>query len=272
MTEVAEQEPQPVSQQADIVQEFAKDLQYTLSRKGRAPFVMSAVPMFEDLCALRDTLACCLAICGHVTLQHWYSVLNLVLPLYASSIADIQHALDWVDGVHSVLDAPLPTPQSPGLGADAIALQLAHYLGTLSLPPDSSPWLLQFRSDLLALSQRYWSGLFHAYDIVGLPRTNNELESLYRDLKHRLRRRLGVSKLSEPLLRHGAWALFSADSDSPSALADSFSLVPLDDYWAERHRYELRQSHFSRRYRWRHQRDLVLQNRVNDWAAAVEHP
>lgn len=272
MTQMAEQTPQPVQAQADIVQEFAKDLQYALSRKGRAPFVMSALPLFEELCALRDALAGCLDICEHLTLRHWHCVLQLVLPLYAPAIADIQLALQWVDGIHTILDSPLPTADSPGLGADALALQLAHYLGTLSLPSPHSSWLLQFRTDLYALSQRYWSGLFHAYDIVGLPRTNNALESLFRDLKHRLRRRLGVSKLSEPLLRHGAWAIFSAESDSPSSLAASFALVPLDDYWAERHRYELRQSHFSRRFQWRHHRDLVLHNRINDWASAAQHP
>lgn len=272
VTEVAQQEQEspPSEAQADIIQAFAKDLQYTLSRKGRAPFVMSAVPMFEALCALRDTLACCLDIHEHPTLQHWHSVLHLVLPSYAPAIADIQLALQWVDGIHTLLDVPLSADGSPALGADAVALQLAHYLGTLTLPAPHSAWLLQFLTDLRALSQRYWSGLFHAYDIVGLPRTNNALESLFRDLRHQLRRRLGVSKLSEPLLRHGAWTLFSAESDSPASLADSFALVPLDDYLAERQRYELRQSHFSRRFQWRHQRDLVLQNRVNDWAAAAE--
>ena len=43
----------------------------------------------------------------------------------------------------------------------------------------------------------------------------------------------------------------------------------LKDYATERARYERRQEQFRRRYRWRHQQDTVLQQRVTDWANAV---
>jgi hypothetical protein len=36
------------------------DLQQALSRKGRAPFVLSGLPMLEDLCAVQQTLEQCL--------------------------------------------------------------------------------------------------------------------------------------------------------------------------------------------------------------------
>jgi hypothetical protein len=45
--------------------------------------------------------------------------------------------------------------------------------------------------------------------------------------------------------------------------------VSWKDYFAERARYERRQEQFRRRYRWRHHRDTVLQQRVTDWAEAV---
>ncbi len=31
---------------------------------------------------------------------------------------------------------------------------------------------------LLKVTRSYWSGLFHCYDIEGLPRTNNDLEHI----------------------------------------------------------------------------------------------
>jgi hypothetical protein len=225
--------------------------------------------MFEDLCALRQALAQCLALEENSHLRRWYTVLEQTLPLYESVFDEVQQSLNWVDGIKHILAAPLPTCEETGVGGDAIARQLAHYLGLLATVPDLSPWLTQFRDDLGALSERYWSGLFHCYDIVGLPPTNNEHESLYGQTKRQFRRQLGVSQLREPLLRRGAWLVFQVRANSPAELTERLAQVDWTDYAAERACYERRQEQFRRRYRWRHQRDAVLQQRVADWTQAV---
>ena len=254
---------------SQVVRDLALDLQYALSRRGRSPFVMSGLPMFGDLCALRQTLAQCLALGEDPHLRHWHAVLNGILPSYTSAFAQVRQALDWVDGVERILDIPLPTIEEPGPGGDAVALEMAHYLGQLADIPDLSPWLVQFRNELLALSKRYWSGLFHCYNVVGLPRTNNDHESLYGQIKRQLRRQLGVSELREPLLRRGAWTIFQVTAASPAELRARLAQVPWEDYAAERARFEHRQDQFRRRYRWRHHRDDVLHQRLTDWADAV---
>jgi hypothetical protein len=225
--------------------------------------------MFEDLCALRQALRQCLALGDDPHLHHWYTVLDKTLPLYRSAFEEVQQALGWVDGVKEILNVPLPTTEEPGAGGDAVAQDLAHYLGRLADATELSPWLTQFRDDLLALSERYWSGLFHCYNIVGLPRTNNDHESLYGQTKRQLRRQLGVSQLREPLLRRGAWAVLQVNAASPAELRERLTQVSWEDYSAERARYERRQAQFRRRYRWRHQRDAVLQQRVAAWVEAV---
>jgi hypothetical protein len=247
------------------------DLQLTLTRKGRAPFVLSGLPMFEDLCALRQTLGWCLTLREDPHLRHWYTVLDKTLPAFQSVFEGVIQARDWVDGIKQVLDVPLPTTAQSGLGGDAVALQLAHYLGALADLPDLSPWLTQFREHLLAVNERYWSGLFHCYNIVGLPATNNDHESLYGQTKRRLRRQLGVSQLREPLLRRGAWSVLQIDAASPEELRERLAQVSWEDYFAERARYERRQAQFRRRYRWYHQRDVVLQERFYAWAEAVSN-
>jgi hypothetical protein len=230
---------------------------------------MSGLPLFDDLCALRQTLAQCLALGQDPHLRHWYAVLNGILPAYTSAFAQVRQALDWIDEVKKILDVPLPTVEEPGSGGDAVALQMAHYLGQLADITDLNPWLTQFRNELLALSERYWSGLFHCYNIVGLPRTNNDHESLYGQTKRQLRRQLGVSELREPLLRRGAWTIFQVHAASPAELRARLAQVPWEDYAAERARFERRQDQFRRRYRWRHHRDDVLRQRLSDWAEAV---
>lgn len=263
-----EQAEQPVTR-SQVVRDLALDFQCALSRKGRAPFILSGLPMFDDLCALRQTLTQCLTLGDDPHLRHWYTVLDRSLPSYELAFAEIRQTLDWMDCIKTILDSPLPTVEEPGLGSDAVALNLAHYLGYLADLTDLDPWIMQFRDDLLDVSERYWSGLFHCYDIVGLSPTNNDHESLYGQTKRQLRRQLGISELREPLLRRGAWAVFQINAASPAELKERLAQVSWKDYAAERARYEQRQNQFRRRYRWRHQRDSVLQQRLADWAQAV---
>jgi hypothetical protein len=245
------------------------DFQYALSRRGRAPFILAGLPMFDDLCALRQTLAHCLALGHDPHLHHWHTVLDRILPAYEPDFVEVRQAHDWVHGIEAILDSSLPTAEEPGPGGDAVALNLAHYLGRLADLTNLAPWLTQFRDDLLDVSERYWSGLFHCYDVVGLPPTNNDHESLYGQTKRQLRRQLGVSELREPLLRRGAWAVLQVGVASPAELRERLAQVSWEDYAAERVRYERRQAQFRRRYRWRHRRDSVLQQRVADWAQAI---
>ncbi len=262
--------PPPTRQQ--VVRDLARDLQQALSRRGRAPFVMAGWPMFEDLCALQETLAQCLTLGDDLYVRHWHQVLSETLPAYRQDFAEVQLALDWVQTVKQILQAPLPTEEDPGPGGDTVARQLAHFLGPLADRSDLSSWLTTFRDKaLLARSERYWSGLFPCYDIVGLPRTNNDHESLYGQIKRGLRRQRGVEDLRDPLRRHGAWLVFQNDAASPEELRERLAQVPWEDYFAERARYEERQSVFRRRYQWRHQREAVRQQRVDAWAEAVSN-
>ncbi len=261
-----EQQPPSYSQ---VVRDIALDLQQSLSRTGRAPFVLSGEPMFEDLCAIQQNLAQCLAIRDEPHLRGWYGVLNDILPQYQSTFAEVSQLLDWIDGIKEIFDQPLPTDDSPGPGADQVALEFANYLGQLAKLSHLSPWQEAFRQDLFDISERYWSGLFHCYEIVGLPPTNNEHESLYGQAKRQLRRQLGVKELREPLLRRGAWTILQLDVDSPTALYERLAQVSWTDYADERIRYARRQEQFRRRYRWRHHRDTLLKQRISDWSQAV---
>ncbi len=210
---------------SQVVRDLALDLQQTLTRKGRAPFVLSGLPMFKDLCAIQQTLEQCLSIRDNPHFRCWRNVLAEILPQYQSSFDEVEQAVHWIDGIEKILDAPLPTNDDPGLGSDEVARRLAHHLGSLVDLSDLSPWLTAFRQDLFARSERYWSGLFHCYNIVGLPATNNALESLYGQTKRQLRRQLGVRELREPLLRRGAWTVLQLDVDTPTQLHERLAQV-----------------------------------------------
>ncbi len=254
---------------AQVVRDLAFDLQQALARQGRAPFTLSGLPMWADLQALQTTLGQCLQLAEDPHLRHWYGVLDELLPSYATRFAEVQQAHQWVTEIADLLDQPLPNaPPSEGNG-DQVAVDLAHHLGSLADLPELSPWLTQFRTHLFQLSDRYWSGLFHCYDVEGLPATNNAHESLFGQTKRQLRRQLGVRELREPLLRRGAWLVLRRATTSPEQLQADLRQVSWVEYRAERARFTHRQTQFQRRYRWRHQRDAVLQQRLADWAEAI---
>ena len=150
------QAEQPITR-GQVVSELAMDLQYALSRKGRAPFILAGLPMFDDLCALRWTLAQCLVLEDDAYLRHWYTVLDSILPAYQAAFAEVKQALDWVDGMATILSSPLPTTEEKGEDGDTVALNLAHYLGHLADLQNLTPWMAQFRDGLLDVSERYWA-------------------------------------------------------------------------------------------------------------------
>jgi hypothetical protein len=256
-------------QRSQVVSDLVSDIKQALLRKGRAPFDLAGVPMLDDLMALQTTLARCLQLVEDPHLRGLHTTLDNILPQYSQAFAEVATTQAWVETIADILDKPLPTTEEPGVGGDAVALEVAHYLGTLAHQPTLTPWQQSFRNNLFALTDRYWSGLFHCYDIVGLPRTNNDLEGLFGQTKRQLRRRLGVSQLREPLLRHGAWAILRPSVSSPEKLAHQFAQIECPHFCRERTRYDQRQVRFRRRYQWRQQRDSVLQHRFTDWANAV---
>ena len=65
-----------------------------------------------------------------------------------------------------------------------------------------------FGRHLDLVSRSYWPGLFHCYEVPGLPRTNNELESHFRETRRRLLRTTGQQgQTQRTLQRQGAWKL-----------------------------------------------------------------
>lgn len=261
-------EPLPI-EPVQVVRDLVSDLKQALGRKGRAPFNLSGVPMFADLLSIQNAMGECLQLAEEPHLRSLYTILSRTLPGYATSFKAVEQAQTWVKDIAAVLDTPPITPKAPGPGADAVALQVAHCLGALADQPNLSPWLTQTRSSLFALTDRYWTGLFPCYDIPGLPRTNNDLESLFGQTKRQFRRRLGISQLREPLLRHAAWTILQIEAASPAELQQELDRVEVAHYQRERKRYDQRQEQFRHRHRWRHQRDAVLKQRIADWKQAT---
>jgi hypothetical protein len=130
-----------------------------------------------------------------------------------------------------------------------------------------APRLLEFRAKISKVSQSYASGLFHTYDIPGLPRTNNDRESEFRRLRHRLLRTTGQTGATKHLLlRQGAWELIPR----PPSLAETtaaISHVEYDQFLQERQRVRTHRSPFRLHTRSVQQSERQLKKLIQRWKA-----
>jgi hypothetical protein len=62
----------------------------------------------------------------------------------------------------------------------------------------------------LKVSKSYWGGLFHCYEIKGVPRTNNFLEQTFGSVRHAERRATGRKSASPGLVVRGAVRVIAA--------------------------------------------------------------
>ena len=106
---------------------------------------------------------------------------------------------------------------------------------------------------LLKVTRSYWSGLFHCYDIEGLPRTNNDLEHIFGKWRHHQRRCTGRKVIPANAVIRGSVQLVAAiatqlQSYSASDLASvSRSAWQLLRVQLQQHQHKrVQQRHFRR--------------------------
>lgn len=188
----------------EVVTHLLRHTRYLLTLKGRPPFRLAGIETYQRLqgvIALTDEL-----------LDHRYDPrmarlnqgLQAALPPLAGEYRDLQRGATWLQDIDHILKPPDDHP----LTGEQVSQQLRAYLDDLLNLPDVSPRLDDFRHHLDKVSTSYWPGLFHCYDLEGLPRTNNDVESLFRDTQRRLLRTTGQKgQTRRALQRIGAWEL-----------------------------------------------------------------
>jgi hypothetical protein len=112
-----------------------------------------------------------------------------------------------------------------------------------------APAVAHFRK----VTRSYWPGLFHCYDVDGLPRTNNDLEHLFGTTRYRERRASGRKGASPALVLRGSVRVVAVAGTPRAGLAGA-ALAPGDlaAWRALRARLDVR--HESRRVQLRFRR------------------
>jgi hypothetical protein len=106
----------------------------------------------------------------------------------------------------------------------------------------------------LKVTKSYWRGLFHCYEIPGLPRTNNGLEQTFGTVRHGERRATGRKRASPGTVVRGAVRIIAALATRLYQFGAA-QLRPHDPAALAQVRQELEQREEARRAQFRFRRD-----------------
>jgi len=248
----------PDRQQAigELVEAYAARLRRVLSRSGRKPFRLAGLRLYADLLALLGSLETSLThLPDEPRLTCFADAIRNALRTFEADYTWIAKGYSWVLDISDILDVPLPKPgEKPPdtLLSSTVRDRLDAYLERLCRRTDLNAQLLAFREHLLRLTDRYAPGLFHCYDIPGLPRTDNDLESLFGRVRRQTLLTSGPHHARQRLHEEGAWLLFQVVNDEREQI-ERLQHVSLEEWRREWQRLREHQASFTDDRRFRRQ-------------------
>jgi hypothetical protein len=229
----------------EVVTHLLRHTRYLLTLKGRPPFRLAGIETYQRL---RGVVALTDELLGHrhdPRMARLNQGIRTALPSFASMYRDLQQGAAWLQDIDQILEPPDDSP----ITSEQVSQQLRTYLDDLLHLPDVSPRLDAFRHHLDKVSTSYWPGLFHCYDLEALPRTNNDVESLFRDTQRRLLRTTGQKgQTRRALQRIGAWELLPRPPTEAECL-DALRQVPPSQLAKEQQRLRQHRERFRLRTR-----------------------
>jgi hypothetical protein len=230
----------PESKAEEVITHLLRHTRYLLTLKGRPPLRLAGLETYERL---QHVAQCSLELLTErydLRLAQLYQGLQEALAPFAQTYQTFQQGAAWLRDIAYILQ---PTA-SEAMRGKQVARQLRAYLDTVLRWPEIMPTFSVFGRHFDKVSRSYWPGLFHCYDMPGLPRTNNELESHFRDTSRRLLRTTGQKGLTQRTLqRQGAWELLPCPP-TEAQLLDAVCQTPPEELAQERQRFAAHRQRF----------------------------
>jgi hypothetical protein len=249
------------SERESVVQDVIRRVRYLLTLKGRPPFRLAGVETYERLWEVESCLDQLICHDPEPRLVRLRSGLRQALEAVRRDYTDLRQAANWLDQIASVLDPDGTLSRS---GAQVQADWQAA-LDQIETESQASAQLQVFGKKILNVSHSYAPGLFYTYDVPGLPRTNNDRESEFRDLNRRLLSTTGqVGGVKRILLKDGAWELIPGPN-SLSETLQALSHVDLNEFLQEQQRMQTHRKRFRLHIRSVKQSQAQLKQLVQRW-------
>jgi hypothetical protein len=257
----------PQRQIDEVISHLFAHTRYLLTLKGRPPFNLAGLETYERLHHVAQLSLKCLSHHLDLRLVALYQGLQTALAPFALRYHDLDQGAVWLRDIADILGPP----GDPTLSSAQVAGWLQGYLGSLLHQEGESTLLADFASHLNTVSQSYWPGLFHCYEVEGLARTNNDLESHFRDLQHRLLRTTGQKGGTRRALhRLGAWELLKSPP-SESECLEALRHISDEELADERQRVDQHRQRFRFEVRSVKSADAQLDRLYQQWLAIPKH-
>lgn len=205
---------------------------------------------------------------GHHLLKRLMRLTDLRLPFVAQR-EQLVHQRQWLIDLDHLLD-----PNEPPASGAVVAQQVQAYLDRLQTTQAASgdAWNQQVAAHIAQTFRNRWWGLFACYEVAGLPRTDNEMETFLRRLKTGQRRITGRKNVHDFIVRYGRFAAFLDDTESQQALLTRLLQIPLSAFEQARAELDSFQELEQKRHRFRHNQPIFLAALETRWATACTLP
>jgi hypothetical protein len=255
--------PQVHEQECEhIRQDLRRCIRYLLTLKGRPPFRLAGIEMFERLSQMEDHLEQLLALHPDSSLDQLRQGLQTALQVSEPEYIILREAANWLNRIANLLDPK----GKPKRNAAQVEQELSDYMKVIELRSAENPRLEVFYKAIEKTTRNYSSGLFHCYDIPDLPRTNNDRESEFRDLNRRLMSTTGQKGLVRRILqRTGAWELIPRPPSFEHTVA-ALTKVDQNQFLQERQRLREHRQRFRLNTRSAKQADAQINRLKQQWA------
>ncbi len=131
-------------------------------------------------------------------------ILSQALEQTASLWSPVLIASHWLHKAAKILN------NEAQLTAEQVRTQFRSLLGVMARWQSKVGTLQSGIVHFLKVTRSYWSGLFHSYEVEGLPRTNNDLEHLFGKWRHHQRRCTGRKVAPQSFVLRGSVQLVAA--------------------------------------------------------------
>ena len=190
---------------------------------------------------------------------------------------DLRQAHGYLVEIARRLEPPaLDAAEPPASGAQ-IRAHVEAYLDQVAAACEAEAvplWLRPKVEHLITVLRRLGPGLYHCYDVPGLPRTDNDLEQFYRRVKADQRRITGHQRADAFVVRVGGFEVYAtaAEATTTASLLQTLASVPADAWQRERTILRANQERQTKMWRFRLHRAAYLADLEARWMRLSELP
>jgi hypothetical protein len=191
--------------------------------------------------------------------------------------AELRLAHGWLLEIARQLEPPALDAAEPPATGTQIRARVEAYLDQVAAActgGDLATWLRPKVEHLVTVLRRLGPGLYHCYDVPGLPRTDNDLEQFYRRVKADQRRITGHKRADAFVVRVGGFAVYAtaAETAPTASLLQALASVPADAWQRERTILRANQERQTKMWRFRLHRAAYLADLEDRWIHLSELP